>query len=198
MALGVPQFDRVLQPLVEEGSVRQAGQRVVEGELPQLLLGLALARDVEEVALEVERLALVVEHDDALVAEVDDAPVAGDEAVLEAERLVRLVRVHVGGEHALAVLGVEQPAEQLRIRGPLVDAVTEHRLDLAAREDVRADRVQLVDVDDERELLDQGAIAAADLVRGQVFVVVLAKRDRRRRHEHRIGDFAGARLPRTG
>ena len=113
MALGMPQFDRVLQPLVEGGTVRQAGQRVVEGELPQLLLGLALARDVEEVALEVERLALVVEHDDALVAEMDDAPVAGDEAVLEAERLVRLVRVHVGGEHALAVLGVEQPAEQL-------------------------------------------------------------------------------------
>ena len=43
LSLVVPQLDRVLQPLVEEGAVRQAGQRVVEGELPQLLLRLALA-----------------------------------------------------------------------------------------------------------------------------------------------------------
>ena len=53
----VPELDRVLEPLVEEGAVRQAGQRVVQGELPQLLLRLALARDVEEVAVQVERLA---------------------------------------------------------------------------------------------------------------------------------------------
>ena len=30
----VPQLDGVLEPLVEEGTVRQPGQRVVEGELP--------------------------------------------------------------------------------------------------------------------------------------------------------------------
>ena len=30
----VPQLDGVLEPLVEEGAVRQPGQRVVEGELP--------------------------------------------------------------------------------------------------------------------------------------------------------------------
>ena len=42
LPLVVPQLDRVLEPLVEEGAVRQAGQRVVQGELPQLVLGLAL------------------------------------------------------------------------------------------------------------------------------------------------------------
>ena len=97
----------MLEPLVEEGAVRQAGQRVVQRELPQLLLRLALARDVEEVAVEVERLSLLADHDDALVAEMDDPAVAGDEPVLEAERLVRLVRPHVRIEHALAVFRME-------------------------------------------------------------------------------------------
>ncbi len=187
MPLFVPELDRVAEPLVEEGAVGEAGQRVVEGELPQLVLRLALASDVEEVALEVERLPVVVEDDDALVAQVDDASVAGDEPVLEAERLVRLVRLHVRGEHALAVFRVEQPGEQLGIGRPFLDAVAEDRLDLAAREDVRADRVERVDVDDERELLDQRAIAADDLVCGQVVVIVLAERDWRRRHSHGIG-----------
>ena len=186
------------EPLVEEGAVREAGQRVVEGELPQLLLRLALARDVEEIALQVERLAVVVEHDHALVAKIDDPAVAGDEPVLDAERLVRLVRVRVGCEHALAVVRVEQPREQVGVGRPFLDAVAEHRLDLAAREDVRADRVELVEVDDERKLLDQRAIAAADLVRGQVLVVVLAERNRRRRHRKEIGQVGGLRLPRTG
>ena len=104
LPLGVPQLDRVPEPLVEEGSVRQAGQRVVQRELPQLFLGLALFRDVEQVALEVDRLSLLVEHDDTLVAQVNNASVAGDEPVLEAERLVGLVGVHMGGQDALAVL----------------------------------------------------------------------------------------------
>ena len=82
--LGVTELDRVFEPLVEEGAVRQAGQRVVQGELPQLLLRLPLARDVEEVAVEVERLPVLVDDDHALVAEMDDPAIAGDEAVLEA------------------------------------------------------------------------------------------------------------------
>ena len=113
MPLLVPELDRVLEPLVEEGAVRQAGQRVVQGELPQLVLRFALARDVEQVAVEVERPPVVVDNDDALVAEMDDAPVTGDEPILEAERLVRLVRAHVGVEHALAVFRMEQAREEL-------------------------------------------------------------------------------------
>ena len=147
--------------------------------------------------MQVERLPVLVDHDDALVAEVDDPTVAGDEPVLDAERLVRLVRVDVSGEHALAVVRMEEPREQLGVRCPLLDGVAEDRLDLAAREDVRADRVELVDVDDERELLDQRAIAADDLVRGQVVTIVLTERDRRRRHNQGIGQVGGRRLPRT-
>ncbi len=124
--------------------------RVVEGVLPQLLLRFALARDVEEVALQVERLPVVVEDDDAFVAEPDDSAVPGDQPVLDAERLVRLVRVRVGGEHAFAIVRVEQAREQVGVGLPFVDAEAEDRLDLWAREDVRADRVERVDVDDER------------------------------------------------
>ena len=138
------------QPLLEEGTVGEAGQRVVEGELPELLLGFAFPRDVEEVALQVERLVAVVEHDNALVAEPDDASVTGDEAVLEAERLMGLVGMSMGGEHAFPILGVEKTLEQVCLRRPFLDAVAEERLDLAAREDVRADLVERVDVDDER------------------------------------------------
>ena len=39
----------------------------------------------------------------------------------------------------------------------------EEWLDLRAREDVRADRVERVDVHDERQVLDQGAVATLDL-----------------------------------
>src|SRR3954471_8264696 len=197
LALLMPELDRVAEALVEEGPVGEAGQRVVEGLLPQLQLGLALACDVEEVALQVERLPVVVENDDAFVAEPDDSAAAGDQAVLDAERLVRLVRVRVGGEHSLAVVLVEQAREQVGVGLPLLQAVAEERLDLRAREDVGAARVERVDVDDERELLDQRAIAAADLPRGQV-VLALAERKRRRRHNHGIGHMRGWRLPRTG
>src|SRR5436190_2802521 len=196
LALLVPELDRVAEALVEEGPVGEAGQRVVEGLLPQLQFGLALARDVEEVALEVERLTVVVEDDDPFVAKPDDSAAAGDQAVLDAERLVRLMRMRMGGEHALAVVLVEQSREQVGVGLPFLHAVTEEGFDLWAREDVGADRVECVDVDDERELLDQRAIAAADLPRGQV--VALAERKRRRRHHHGIGHMRGWRLPRTG
>ena len=197
LALLMPELDRVTEALVEEGAVGEAGQRVVEGLLPQLQLGLALARDVEEVALQVERLPVVVEDDDPFVAKPDDSAAAGDQAVLDAERLVRLMRVRMGGEHALAVVLVEQAREQVGVGLPLLHAVAEEGLDLWAREDVGADRVECVDVDDERELLDQRAIAAADLPRGQV-VVALAERKRRRRHHHGIGHFAGMAPPPDG
>src|SRR5581483_7689872 len=91
----VPELGRVAQPLVEERTVGKAGERVVEGELAELELGLPLAGDVEQVALKVERAALRVEHHDALVAQPDDASVARDQPVLDAERLVRLLCAHM-------------------------------------------------------------------------------------------------------
>ena len=140
---------RVLELLVEEGTVRKAGERVEERLLPQLLLRLALGGDVED--------------DDALVADPDDAAVAGREPVLEAQRLMSAMRARVGGEDALPVVRVQRADEQVAVVLPLLDRVAQQRLDLRAREDVRARLVEGVDVDDERELLNERSVAPLDL-----------------------------------
>ena len=66
--------DRVLELLVEEGAVGEPGERIEQRLPPELLLQLALGGDVEQVALQVERLAVVPEDDDAVVANPDDVP----------------------------------------------------------------------------------------------------------------------------
>ena len=155
--------DRVLELLVEEGAVGEPGERIEECLQPELLLQLPLGGDVEQVALQVERLAVVPEYDDAVVANPDDGLVACNEAVLETQRLVRPVGAGVRGEHAIAVIRMQSANEEVRIIAPLLDGVAEQRLDLATREDVGAALVQRVDVDDERQLLDERAVAPLDL-----------------------------------
>ena len=61
------------------------------------------------------------------------------------------------------VLRVKRADEEVRIVSPLADRVAEERLDLLAREDVGARLVEGVDIDDERQLLDQSPIAPLDL-----------------------------------
>jgi hypothetical protein len=153
-----------LQLLVEEGAVREAGERVVERHLPQLLVRFALGGDVQEVALEIHGAAVVVENHDALVANPDDAAVLRDQAVLGAERLVRAVRSRMCGEHTLAVVRVQCADEEVAVGLPFLDGVPEQILHLGAREDVRAGGVERVEVDDERELLDESPVAAFDVV----------------------------------
>ena len=70
----------------------------------------------------------------------------------------------VNREHALTVLGVERPHEEVSLGEPLRRRVAEQRLDLRAREDVRARLVEGVDVDDERELFDQRPVATRYVV----------------------------------
>ena len=130
---------------------------------PQLLLQLALGGDVEHVPLQVERRTVVVEHDTAVVANPDDAAVPCDQAILEAQGLVRAMGACVRGEHPVAVVGMKRANEEVRIVPPLLDGVAEQRLDLAAREDVRAGFVQRVDVDHEGQLFDERAVAPLDL-----------------------------------
>ena len=139
---------------------------------------------------------MLVDDDDAFVAKPDDPSVAGDEAVFEAERLVRVVGARVGGEHTLAVVRVEQAREQVRLRLPFLDGVAEERLDLPARKDVRADLIERVDIDHERQLLDQGPVTASDVVQRRR--VVAPEINRHRRHSLGIGLFGGSGLPRTG
>jgi hypothetical protein len=128
----------LLQLLLEEDAVGEPGQRVVERLLSELLLRLALRGDVEQVALEVERLALVAVDDDAFVADPDDTAVAREQPVLHAERFVCRVRPGVSGQDAVAIVVMQRAHEEQRVVQPLVDRIAEQRLDLLAREEVRA------------------------------------------------------------
>ena len=142
--------DRMLQLLVEESPVREARQWVEERLLAQLLLELAFRGDVEDVALQVQRLAGLVEDDHAFVSNRHHPPIPGQEAVLEAERLVSLVRVGVRSEYAVSVVRMKCANEEIRIVTPLLDGVAEQRFDVIAREDVGAALIERVDVDHER------------------------------------------------
>ena len=53
--------------------------------------------------------------------------------------------------------------EEVRVGDPLVDRVSEQRLHLRAGVDVGRGVVQLVDVDDERELLDQALVVGLEI-----------------------------------
>ena len=153
----------MVEPLGEVDAVRETGQRIVERLAPELFLRLALRRDVEEIALEVQRLAVLVRDDHALVPNPDPVAVARAQSVLDAERLVRPVRPRVGGEDAVAVLGMQELDEEQLVGMPVRDRVAEDALDLAAGEDVRADSVERVGVDHERKLLHERAIPTVDL-----------------------------------
>lgn len=59
------------------------------------------------------------------------------------------------GEHAFAVLRVEDLEEQLLVDGPFLGRVTELGLELWAHVDVGADVVEAVDVDRHGDLVDQ-------------------------------------------
>ena len=107
--------ERVLDAVGEERPVREPGQRVVEGLVAELLLGLPARGDVEEVSLE-DRLAAVRVVDDArLVVNPHDASVPGVKAVLDVERLARCVRSLVRGEHSLAIVGMQELDEERRV-----------------------------------------------------------------------------------
>ncbi len=78
-----------------------------------------------------------------------------EHAVLGDEPLTRHVRPLDLAEDALAIVRVQDVDEEVRIGGPLLHRVPEQRLHLRARIDVGRVVRQLVDVDHERELLDQ-------------------------------------------
>ncbi len=156
--------DHVLQLLVEERAVREVRQGVVERHLTQLLVRFALGGDVEQIALEVDRVPVVVEDDDALVADPHEPPVLCEEAVLDAQRLMRGVRVGMRREHAVTVVRVQRANEQVAVGRPFLLRVAEQRFDLPAREDVRARGVERVEVHDQWKLLDECPVSPRDVV----------------------------------
>ncbi len=119
------------------------------------LLGLLALGHVEQVALREERPVVPVGDDEALVLYPDDAPVAADQAVLGAKRLGGPVAVLDEREDSLAIFGMEELHEHLRIVDPLLGRIPEQRVDLRAREEAAGGRRECVDVGDERQLLDE-------------------------------------------
>ena len=98
-----------------------------------------------------------------LVDHPDDPAVARDVAVLGAERLA--ARAHRQGlcEHELAVVGMDDGGEEIRVGLPFLGRVAEHRPDLGADEDVWLPEVERTDERDERQLLDERAVALLGL-----------------------------------
>jgi len=129
----------------------------VESLVAQLLLGLVAGGDIEQVAL--QDGSVRIKNDARLVLNPHVPTVTRAQPVLDEQRLTGRVRQLVRGEHALAILGMQDLDEEVAVLDPLLDGVAEHLLDLRARVHVRADVVQPVDVDGQRQLLDEHAKA---------------------------------------
>src|SRR5207245_8347583 len=87
--------------------------------------------DVEQEALRVERFAGRVLDSGGVVSHPDDPPVTRDEAVLAPYRCSpAVVRPLECAQRSLAIVGMEEPREELRFRLPLGRRVAQHRLHL--------------------------------------------------------------------
>ena len=133
-----------------------------------LLLGPLALADVEQVALDA-RLA-VLEHEVRLVLDPDGTAVLVDVPVLGEQRLAGDAQPRGVRQHAVAIVGMDDRSEQVRIRLPVVDRVPEHLLDLRTDVHVRPAQVERPDVRGERKLLDQGAVAKLERLLGPAAV----------------------------
>ncbi len=126
--------------------------------VPELLLRLLGRRDVEEVPLERRPQLLRRRRWRGPRRAPTRRARRVHEAVLDRER-VAVVGALVRSEDTLPILGMEKTDEEVGVLLPRLGRVAEQGLDLRARVEVRADGVDRVDVDDERELLDERAVA---------------------------------------
>jgi hypothetical protein len=124
--------------------------------MQQRLLELLALRDLDEVAVAVSGLIVLADDLVGLVEEPANAPVLRGHPVLRAERLARLLRPYLLGDHPLAVVGMDHLAEEVRICGPFLGRVAEDRLELRAHVDVRAGLVGPIYVDGQRALIYEG------------------------------------------
>ena len=112
---------------------------------------------VLHVAVRRDRPALGIAHDHFVVADPDDAPVSRDQAVVEIHRRrpgQAFVAVGDVAQHPLAVVRMDRVDEEVGIGNPLLLGVAHQLRDLRADVERRALGVELVDVDDERQPLD--------------------------------------------
>ena len=132
--------------------------------------------DVEQKAVMGHRPTRLVPHHARLVEEPADTPVARDHSVFHREQIARLARAPVLGEDAFPVVRMDDLQEVLWVRSPLFGRVSEHGLELRAHVDVGADVVEPVDVDRDRDLLDQRAERGGVVKRTRASVCVTHRR----------------------
>ncbi len=105
--------------------------------------------------MKVGGLAGLVANDRRLVEEPVHGPIACDHAVLRPEGLVSVARAAVFGQDPIAVLGVKDLRVQLLFGDPFLHRVAELGLEPWAGVDVGGRLVQPVDVDGNRDMLEQ-------------------------------------------
>ena len=135
--------------------LRRAERRVG---LLQPRAGLALLGDVDEEALHVLSGTGLVANDDGLVVHPDRAPVGMDEPVLPRPALVAALEdLGMVREHLLAVVGMDDRLEEILLE-PALGRIAEHRLDGGVDVDRLRALVGLIDVERQRQLLDQAPV----------------------------------------
>ena len=139
---------------------RSRASSAVDGLRGSKLLRLVLRRlplaDVEQIPLDAERPARLVQHRDGLLPHPDDTPVAREHAVAQADGLRRVHGVPLG-EDLVPVVRVDEPGEEAGISEPLVGGVADEPVDLRADER-RLPALEGPDVGDERQVLPERAV----------------------------------------
>src|SRR5829696_3813806 len=116
----------------------------------------ATSPTVEQIPLDRERPARLVQDRDGLFPHPDDAPVAREHAVAQAGGLRRVHGVPLG-EDLVPVVRVDEPGEEAGIREPLVGGIADQPVDLGADEGHLA-ALEGPDVGDDRQVLPQRAV----------------------------------------
>ena len=125
------------------------------------LLRLGLSRfpltDVLEVPLDAERPARLVQHGDRLLPHPDDAPVARDHAVAQADGLRCIHRVPTGDDLVSVVL-VDELDGKVWIREPFVGGVADEPVDLRTDERRLPVALERANVGDDRQVLPERSV----------------------------------------
>jgi len=152
---------RVVEPLDEQGAVRQAGQAVIEGLVGEAFLELLAIGDVDHHAAHLRVAAPITGDEHGLVPDPDDIVGAGGHAVFPRGRFLHRPRAELflGRQHKLAVSRVHLACPEPGISQPLGRGEPEHGLDLRADVAPRSLRSEVGHVDDRGQSLDQGPIA---------------------------------------
>jgi hypothetical protein len=148
----------------------EASERVELLRVPELglepraiLLGALALGDVDQEPLHPACTAVQLVEEVRLVVHPDDAAVAGDVAVLLAERLAGGAEALRRLDDPLEVVRVDELQEDVAVGLPLLRARAEQRLDLRADVAVRRGHVVRADVRDQRQLLDERPVTALGL-----------------------------------